>query len=198
MNKTNKILWFVVALLLILNLATIGTIIYHNKQHTDDELTIVLDANQQNPLTGRFLRQELGFDDEQMAVFRKANREFHQIANNLIYEMDSLKVEMFEELNKEAPDTVKLQTLSKHIGMHHVELKDITNQYYLKLKSVCDQGQCEQLQEAFQPLFRDGTINIGRGYGRDSTDCDQGRGQGRGRGQGLGRGFRDGSGRRFQ
>lgn len=196
MNKTNKILWFVAALLLILNLATIGTIIYHNKLHKDDELTIVLDEKQQNPLTGRFLRRELGFNNEQMDVFRQANRTFHIVANNLLYEMDSLKVEMFEELNKETPDTVKLQALSKHIGMHHVELKDITNQYYLKLKSVCDQEQCEQLQEAFQPLFRDGTVNIGRGYGRgygrDTTDCDQGRGQGQGRGYGYGRG------RRFQ
>lgn len=189
MNKTNKILWFVVALLLILNLATIGTIIYHNKQHKDDDLAIVLDANQQNPLTGRFVRRELGFDDEQMDIFRQANRSFHIVANNLLYEMDSLKVEMFEELNKEAPDTLKLQELSQHIGMHHVKLKDITNQYYLKLKSVCDSGQCEQLKEAFQPLFRDGTINVGRGYGRDSADCDQGRGQGQGRGYGRGRRF---------
>ena len=171
MNKTNKILWLAVALLIILNAATVGTILYHNRQSRNDDLAIVLDENRQNPLTGRFFRQELGFDDAQMAVFREANREFQHVANHLIFEMDSLKGQMFDELNKAHPDSLKLSDLSVHLGKHHTELKNITNDYYLKIKSVCDASQCGKLQEAFYPLFRDGTTaNIGRGYNRnDST-----------------------------
>ena len=176
MNKTNKILWFAVALLIILNLATIGTILYRNQQNKDDNLAIVLDENQQNPLAGRFFRQELGFNDAQMEVFREANREFQYIANDLIFEIDSLKREMFEELNKPQSDSMRLNSLSAHLGSHHTELKNITNNFYLKIKSVCDSSQCEQLQRAFLPLFRDGTAaNIGRGYNRnDSTARGQG------------------------
>ncbi len=175
MNKTNKILWLAIALLIILNMATIGTILYHNQQNKGDDIAIVLDENQA-PLTGRYFRQTLGFDDEQMDVFRKANQVFQPRANDLIYEMDSLKYQMFGELNKANPDTMRLNGLSEHIGRHHAELKNITNDFYLKIRSVCDSSQCEQLQEAFLPLFRDGTTaNFGRGYNRnDST----GRGQG--------------------
>ncbi len=170
MNKINRILWFIVALLLILNLATIGTIFYHNRQSRGDDLAIVIDKNRQNPLTGRFFRQEIGFNDAQMDVFREANREFQPHANILIFEMDSLKEEMFGELNKPQPDSARLHHLSTSLGRHHTELKNITNDFYLKIKSVCDSSQCERLQEAFLPLFRDGaTANFGR-YGRnDST-----------------------------
>ncbi len=63
MNKTNKILWFVIALLVILNLATIGTIFYHNRQSKDDNQAIVLDENRPNPLTGRL------FSGKRTAIF---------------------------------------------------------------------------------------------------------------------------------
>lgn len=169
-NKSNKILWWVIALLVILNLTTIGTILLRNRENSGDEIQIVLDENRQNPLTGRFFRQTLGFSDTQMALFREAKQTFQHTANDLIYEMDSLKNEMFIELNRTAPDTTRLNALSEHVGSHHAELKILTNDFYLLLKEVCDSSQCELLQQAFTPLFRDGTMNRGNGYHRnDST-----------------------------
>lgn len=156
MNRTNKILWIVAVLLLILNLTTLGTIFYHNQKNKKDDVAIVLNENRQNPLTGRFFRQQLGFNDEQMEVFREANREFQYRANRLIFEIDSLKSETFEELNSENSDTIKINKLSTHIGEHHIELKNITNKFYLTIKSVCDSSQQEKLKEAFLPLFEDG------------------------------------------
>jgi hypothetical protein len=170
MNRKVKILWWVIALLVVLNLTTIGTILFRNRESSSDNIAIVLDENQQNPLTGRFFRQTLGFDDAQMALFREAHHSFQYKANDLIFEMDSLKNEMFEELNSPTPDTLRLNDLSDHVGIHHAELKKITNDFYLQLKTICDSTQCEQLQQAFLPLFRDGTLNRGRGYQwNDST-----------------------------
>jgi hypothetical protein len=131
MNKTVKILWWVIALLVMLNLTTIGTILFRNRESSDDNIAIVLDENRQNPLTGRFFRQTLGFDDAQMNIFREAHRSFQYRANDLIFGMDSLKNELFTELNSPTPDTL--------------------------------------------PLFRDGTMNRGRGYQwNDSTGTGQG------------------------
>jgi len=72
MNKTIKILWWVIALLVTLNLTTIGTILLRNRESNSDNVTTVLDENRQNPLNGRYFRQTLGFDDAQMNVFREA------------------------------------------------------------------------------------------------------------------------------
>lgn len=175
MNRRVKILWWVIALLVVLNLTTIGTILFRNRESSSDNIAIVLDENQQNPLTGRFFRQTLGFDDAQMALFREAHHSFQYKANDLIFEMDSLKNEMFKELNSPTPDTLRLNDLSDHVGSHHAELKKITNVFYLQLKTICDSTQCEQLQQAFLPLFRDGTLNRGRGYQwNDSTSTGQG------------------------
>ncbi len=157
MNRTNKILWVVAVLLLILNLTTLGTIFYHNQKNKKDDVAIVLDENRQNPLTGRFFRQQLGFNDKQMDAFREANHEFQDKANGLIFEIDSLKSETFEELNSANPDTIRINELSTHIGKHHIELKNITNEFYLTVKSVCDSSQQEMLKEAFTPLFKDGS-----------------------------------------
>lgn len=170
MNRTNKILWWVIILLVILNLTTIGTILFSNRNSSGDNIAIVLDENRQNPLTGRFFRQTLLFSDTQMGLFREANQIFQHAAHDLIYEMDSLKYEMFTELNSPSPDRTRLNELSDHVGSHHAELKKITNDFYLKLRSVCDSTQCARLQQEFQPLFRNGTINQGRGYHwNDST-----------------------------
>lgn len=175
MNKTIKILWWGIILLVILNLTTIGTILFRNRESSRENIAIVLDENLQNPLTGRFFRQTLGFSDTQMELFREANQTFQYAANDLIYEMDSLKNEMFTELNRPSPDSTRLNELSDHVGSHHAELKKITNNFYLKLKSVCDSTQCAQLQKEFLPLFRDGTINRGRGYHwNDSTGSGRG------------------------
>jgi hypothetical protein len=175
MNRTTKILWWIIALLVILNLTTIGTILVRAKAMGEEELAIVLDEDQSSPLTGRFFRQNLGFNDAQMVQFREARRTFQYAANELIFEMDSLKSEMFAELNKQTPDTVRLNNLSDQVGNRHAELKKITNDFYLKLKKMCSETQCEQLQQAFLPLFRDGTVNRGRGYQwNDSIATGQG------------------------
>ncbi|MCK9303953.1 MAG: hypothetical protein PHP30_08045 [Bacteroidales bacterium] len=169
MNKINKILIWVTALLLVLNITTIGTILYHNNQEKEDNIAIVLDENQA-PLTGRYLRQTLGFNSEQMEVFQKTNREFQPQANRIIYEMDSLKNEMFSELNKPQPDSIKLNSLSDLIGIHHSELKKLTNNFYLKIKSVCDSTQCEPLKKTFLSLYQNNTAVNRHGYGYNHPD----------------------------
>ncbi|MEL7600493.1 MAG: hypothetical protein AAGU18_10395 [Proteiniphilum sp.] len=175
MNKTVKILWWVIALLVVLNLTTIGTILLRNRENSSDNTAIVLDENRQNPLTGRYFRQTLGFDDAQMNIFREAHRSFQYRANDLIFGMDSLKNEMFAELNSSTPDTIRLNDLSEKLGSHHAELKKITNAFYLQLKKACDSAQCEQLQRTFLPLFRDGTVNRSRGnQWNDSTGSGRG------------------------
>jgi len=175
MNKTVKILWWAISLLVVLNLTTIGTILLRNREISSDHIAIVLDENRQNPLSGRFFRQTLGFDDAQMNIFREAHRSFQYRANDLIFGMDSLNNEMFKELNSPTPDTNRLNDLAEQVGSRHAELKKITNAFYLQLKTVCDSTQCEQLQQAFLPLFRDNTMNRGSGYQwNDSTGTGQG------------------------
>jgi Spy/CpxP family protein refolding chaperone len=177
MNK-NTILTWTVVILVILNVSTIATILYHNFQEKIEKQSIVLDTQGQNPLNGRYFRQTLEFTDAQMEVFRTVNHEFRPNANSIIIKIDSLKKEMFAEIKKPVSDTVKLNTLAVETGNLHAQLKRETNGFYLKIKAVCTPEQLEKLQDAFSPLFR-------------NEPC-QGNGQGRqGKGRGQGNGFRN-------
>jgi len=177
MNKTKLLTWAVV-LLVVLNLTTIATILYHNYKESAEKETIVLGNESNDRLNGRFFRQTLGFNNKQMETFRDANREFRPNANTIIFQIDSLKSEMFTELEKTHSDSLRLNNLSRETGNLHAELKIETNRFYLKIKSVCTPEQLKKLQITFTPLFR-------------NVPCD-GKGMGgQGKGRGIGNGFRN-------
>jgi len=176
MNKIKILIWAVV-LLVVLNLSTIGTILYHNYTESANSKTVVITTEGTNMLNGRFFKQTLGFNNTQMVTFREANREFRPNANRIISQIDSLKNEMFTELKKTKSDTIKLNKLSLETGALHADLKKETNRFYLKIKTVCTPQQLEQLQTTFTPLFR-------------NPACD-GKGMGQGKGKCQGNGFRN-------
>ena len=174
MNKTNKIWIGIVVLLVVLNLTTIGTILYRNYRENSDDIAISLSEEGQNRISEDiFVRHWVlmmirwKYSERQIVNFNLLQR--------LIFSIDSLKMEMFNELNKNRPDTVKLNYLSEQLGKHHAELKKITNSFYLKMKQVCDSSQCVVLQKTFLPLYYNETIQKRRGYGYgDSIGTNQG------------------------
>lgn len=171
MNKTKTLQWLV-ALLILLNLSTIASILYHNYQEKTDNDVLVFDVGNENRLNGRYFRQTLGFDNNQMDAFREANRSFQPKANMIIFSIDSIKNNIFIELKKDSPDTILLGQLSENIGQQHADLKKATNQFYLKIKSVCTSEQKEQLNEVFSPLFKNKFAG-GQGMHRNRQDLPQ-------------------------
>ena len=83
-----------------------------------------------------------------------------------------VRVEMFAELQKAEPDTVRLNGMSKHIGDLHGRLKYETYNFYLNIKKLCTPEQMKELEKAFQPLFKnEGNVSPGnqhrRGWNRN-------------------------------
>lgn len=105
-------------------------------------------------INGRFLRQTLGFDGDQMSVFREVNQVFRPAVLNLTISIDSLKAAMFNEMQRTGPDTIVLNEMSKQIGALHGQLKYETYKFFISLKNVCTNEQAEELEKAFQPLFK--------------------------------------------
>jgi len=164
MNKVKFLQWLVV-LLVLFNLSTIGSIIYHNYQEKKDPGTLIIDSGSESRLNGRYFKQTLEFDNAQMDAFRLANRAFQPKANMIIYKIDSLKNEIYSELKKETSDTILLNQFSKQIGEQHIDLKKETNRFYLKIKKVCSSDQKQKLDSVFSPLFKNKMIE-GQGFHR--------------------------------
>lgn len=150
-NKT-KILGWVIILLAVLNITTIITIVVHNNDDKNAEESILVEPDTA-PINGRYFRHELGFDNDQMKVFRQCNKTFRHQANQIVADIYKQKVLMFDELQRTDPDTIKLDAIAKKIGLLHAELKKATGQYYLSLNCVCDARQKEKMKEIFTPLF---------------------------------------------
>lgn len=155
-------LWLAVALLAMLNATTVGTIIYHNMQDGDDEVSIVLEPDAP-PLNGRYFKQVLGFDSQQMEVFRASNRSFRSQANGIVSTINAQKESLFAELQRPAPDTSRINKIAEEIGRSHTALKRATAQFYLSLSHVCSAQQKGKLEAIFTPLFRETPTSGGCG-----------------------------------
>ena len=156
-------------LLVVLNIFTIGSFLYHYLTEKSEKQSIVINNGAGNHLNGRFFRYEIGFDDEQLDKFREINQLYNPKASDLVLKIDSLKKELFNELNKNQADTTKLNFLADEIGRNHALLKKNTNAYYLSIKSIATPIQYEKIKVAFLPLFQDENMHMrgnGAGNGR--------------------------------
>lgn len=162
-NKTKFLTWAVI-LLALLNLTTILTIYFGNESKNIDEDSIIIDP-EASPLSGRYLRSRLNFDASQMEVYRNQSRKFRTSANIVIHNLNQYKQLLSKELNEEVPDMQQINNYSDSIGIAHAQLKKVTSQFYLDLRQICNQQQCEGLREIFSPLFMDNPHMQGQGRG---------------------------------
>ena len=91
MNKTNKIWIGIVVLLVVLNLTTIGTILYRNYRENSGDIAISLSEEGQNRISGRYFRQTLGFNDDQMEAFERQIVNFNLLQHDLYFQLIRLK-----------------------------------------------------------------------------------------------------------
>lgn len=163
MRKITMLKWALV-FMIVMNVATLATIIYHNyMEHVQPDETVINTGQGLNPLNGKFFKQQLGFDEMQMDVFRRANSHFRPEAFKIAAAIDSLKGEMFTQLQKAAPDSILLNRLSEEVGLLHSSLKKETFGFYLQLKKICSSQQLMQLEKAFRPLFVNDAVTISSG-----------------------------------
>lgn len=147
----NKFLTWAVVVLAILNMSTIGTIIYHiltekNEMSRSSE-------RYASPLNGRDFMQTLDFTHGQREQFHLMNSSFRTSVKEINKELDLHKNSLFSELRKTNPDTVTCNRISAEIGALHKVLKVKTYRFYLDVKKICRADQQEKLNDVFAPIF---------------------------------------------
>jgi hypothetical protein len=175
-NKNRLMFWGLIVLA-VMNISTLGTILYHAWKQEKPEMNCEskqpqLEGNAEN-YSGRFFRDKLNLDNEQMVKFREFNHEFRPVAFELTQDLSKLRGEMMDEMKKSSPDTTRLNVFARKIGDTHTELKVITYRYYLNIKTICNPDQQVILNALFGKLFqtdaklsfpgREGKKGMGRG-----------------------------------
>ncbi|NPA67529.1 MAG: periplasmic heavy metal sensor [Chlorobi bacterium] len=160
LNK-NTLIWIVV-ILAITNISTVGTILYRAYfEKTKPEINYSQTIKIPQSRLGRFFRNELNLNIEQHRKFRQFRQEFHAKANIITAEMQKKRNEMLNELAEENSDTAHLHKLAEELGDLHEDLKHLTFEYYLNMKSICNAEQKEKLFEIFKSMTNGaGEINM--------------------------------------
>jgi Spy/CpxP family protein refolding chaperone len=163
-DQKYKVLYWAVILLALLNVSTIATILL-NRDNTPPEDTIIIDP-ESSPLSGRYLRSELDFSNAQMDFYREESRDFRHKANDIIHRLNLYKQKLYEEIHNPTPSRSNTRLYSDSIGIAHSQLKQVTTDFYLRLKENCTPEQQQKLHEIFAPIFRDNPTMRGSGSGR--------------------------------
>jgi hypothetical protein len=176
-NKNNWMVW-AIAVLAVMNLATLITVINHRNKVDEQETIVIPDQtkseNTSVKYSGRYFRDELNLSDEQMKRFSEFNPEFRQKVMAINRNLDSKRHEMLIEMAEKNCDTNRLNLLSDSIGYLHASLKKQTYLYYRNFKRICDEEQQKKLEQLFGEMFSSDIqmgqhvrgVQGGRRYGR--------------------------------
>lgn len=167
---------WVIVLLAVMNIATIVTIIY-NRNHNVSRLapdTRIPQESSSLRYSGRYFRDYLGFNNEQMEKFAGFNPVFRQGVRSINSQLNNIRHQMLIAMDMKNVDTERLDMLSDSIGNLHAELKKLTYRYYLDMKEICNEQQKEKLGQLFGDMFA-GEGRLGQ-YGKGGP---QGKGRGR-------------------
>jgi Spy/CpxP family protein refolding chaperone len=173
----NKWMIWVIAALVLLNISTLITVVYHNKHTLVTEAGITADSvkseNTSVLYSGRYFRDELNLTEEQMDKFSQFNPVFRQAARAINIKLSEIRHEMLVEMAGKISDENKLNHLSDSIGYLHASLKKTTYRYYLSFKNICTPEQQQKLEQLFGEMFSNDTQVLqnrsggqkGRGFG---------------------------------
>lgn len=174
-EKKYKIVYWAVIFLAILNISTIATIFINSPSSLSEEEDSIIIDPESSPLSGKYVKAELNFNQSQLESYRNESRIFRHNANDAINKLNYYKSMLSQEVHNDNPNREITKLYSDSIGIAHANLKEITTDFYLKLREKCTPEQVAKLENIFEPLFRDNP-NI--------------RGAGARTGEGVGRGNR--------
>jgi hypothetical protein len=154
--KNRWMVWAIVVLAL-MNITTLLTILYYKNQSVEAEFVSapgqVISESSSIQYSGRYFRDQLNLNRDQMNRFIAFNPEFRQQARNININLERIRNQMLTEMAAKNSNNNKLNLLSDSIGYLHSDLKKLTYKYYLNIKNICDQQQQKKLEQLFGEMF---------------------------------------------
>ncbi|MCF8297231.1 MAG: hypothetical protein K9J13_06785 [Saprospiraceae bacterium] len=107
--------------------------------------------NRTNPRC--FIQEELNLTDEQLSQFdkmRKTHMEKSKKTRDIIIEKHNI---LYDEITKENPDSLIVNSMLEDIGKLHVELYTNNIKHYKDLRKICQGEQIENLNEFYKDIM---------------------------------------------
>jgi len=151
MNYFSKrsIVILVIAVLLIINIASISTIVYHSY---GNRKTNMAEAEQTSM---KDFRQELNLNPKQIDEFGKLGKKFRLDTRMKMDEMHKIRLALINEMSSANPDTAKMFAMADDIGKLHAQIKRQTIYHFLIIKNNCTSTQFDKFVTLFQRSLMD-------------------------------------------
>jgi hypothetical protein len=151
-----KVLKWLVVLLFAINISTVLSLYFHTRQNERQQQsdTALQRIDEQADKGARQFRDKLGLDENQVVKFREINREYNRAANRITRDLEILRIQMVDELGLPATDSIKIREINQKFGLLHENLKNLTADYYLEMKAICNEEQKQQLYLMFSNMVQ--------------------------------------------
>lgn len=106
---------------------------------------------------GHFMKNEVGFSEEQMNVFHSSRQEFRAQMEPLHRQLRELKQQLVAEATSENPDTARCYMISEKIGQINAELNRETSLHLMKVSTIATPEQSDKLKEFYIHMFNSGS-----------------------------------------
>lgn len=152
-ESKNKILIWLIVILLAINISTVASLYFYTKcSEKPLEMTEIVQIDRQAESGARQFREKLNLDADQVIQFRDINREFNRTANRITRQLEFLRIDMVTELGKQDTDRERIGEINKEFGQVHEQLKNLTSDYYLQMKALCNEEQQQKLYDLFRGM----------------------------------------------
>lgn len=102
---------------------------------------------------GRYINRELDLNDEQTDQFRQFRRKYNRAANGILGDMEDIRSGMLDIFKSTTPDKNEYDKLAADLGAKHIELKELTFEYYANMLSVLEESQKPKMSEVFEAML---------------------------------------------
>ena len=161
-SSKSTILTYAIILLLLVNIAVIGLVIFQKCSHHKpmDCCPPPGKEMEKNKCMADLLENDMKFSKEQMKQFHDLKSDFHPTAKLYFDSLEKLESDFFGELVKPQTDTVKLYSFANEFGRLQNGLKHQTIEHLIKIKSICTP---EQQKKYFNHITKNRHCNAGLG-----------------------------------
>jgi len=145
----NRIKSFLILFLLITNIATISSILFHRSKFKEQ---ISKDTHYR---IKKFIENDLKFTPEQNERYLAAKKDLDAQRPLMYTRFDQHRIAIYKELAQPQIDSVKIDSLTLLMGPHFAQMNKLSIKKYYTLFQICDSTQKAKLHTFFSKLADD-------------------------------------------
>ena len=147
----NRIKNILIIFLLISNIATIGSILFHRWSYIHKHKH----PHEEERQLEQFINDEMGFSSEQMNRFQTDKKSYLEHKDSLFKDLQKYRTNMWKEYASPTPNKQKLDSLAVKISENFLFLNKSNNEHYLNLLNICDSSQKIKLKDKFKKMIEE-------------------------------------------